>query len=215
MRIPRDLAGSDLARVLGELGYETTRQTGSHARLTTALGGEHHLSVPMHKALPVGTLKSILREVGALWYERGRSCGALVRLILREFSGGRRWRYTANHKCKRSLFVRLAEAMRSRRSAEIGPANFKGRPTPFPTSNSTSARPAGSGFSTAKHYGESKPAPRLWSNPSSWHALPDRPARSAGGRPLRLGPSDLMACTINNSGAHWTWGNRNWQWRRR
>ena len=64
MRIPRDLAGSDLAKALRELGYEITRQTGSHARLTTLVGGEHHLSVPMHKALPVGTLRSILKEVG-------------------------------------------------------------------------------------------------------------------------------------------------------
>jgi predicted RNA binding protein YcfA (HicA-like mRNA interferase family) len=64
MRIPRDLAGAELAKTLRKLGYETTRQTGSHARLTTLVGGEHHLSVPMHKILPVGTLRSILKEVG-------------------------------------------------------------------------------------------------------------------------------------------------------
>jgi predicted RNA binding protein YcfA (HicA-like mRNA interferase family) len=46
------------------LGYETTRQTGSHVRLTTLAGGEHHVSVPMHKILPIGTLRSILKEVG-------------------------------------------------------------------------------------------------------------------------------------------------------
>jgi predicted RNA binding protein YcfA (HicA-like mRNA interferase family) len=34
MKIPRDLAGSDLAKALRELGYETIRQTASHARLT-------------------------------------------------------------------------------------------------------------------------------------------------------------------------------------
>jgi len=64
MRIPRDLAGAELAKTLRKLGYETTRQTGSHARLTTLVGGDHHLSVPMHKILPVGTLRSILKEVG-------------------------------------------------------------------------------------------------------------------------------------------------------
>jgi len=64
MKIPRDLAGSDLAKALRTLGYETTRQTGSHVRLTTLTGGEHHVSVPMHKVLPVGTLRSILKEVG-------------------------------------------------------------------------------------------------------------------------------------------------------
>jgi predicted RNA binding protein YcfA (HicA-like mRNA interferase family) len=64
MKIPRDLSGSDLAKALRELGYETTRQTGSHVRLTTLAGGEHHVSVPMHKVLPIGTLRSVLREVG-------------------------------------------------------------------------------------------------------------------------------------------------------
>lgn len=64
MKLPRDLAGSDLARARGGFGYEMTRQTGSHARLTTLVGGEHHLSVPMHTVLPAGTLRSILREVG-------------------------------------------------------------------------------------------------------------------------------------------------------
>jgi predicted RNA binding protein YcfA (HicA-like mRNA interferase family) len=64
MKIPRDLAGSDLAKALQILGYETTRQTGSHVRLTTLAGGEHHVSVPMHKILPIGTLRSILKEVG-------------------------------------------------------------------------------------------------------------------------------------------------------
>ncbi|MGO4884230.1 MAG: type II toxin-antitoxin system HicA family toxin [Bryobacteraceae bacterium] len=64
MRIPRDLAGSELAKALRKLGYETTRQTGSHMRLTTVAAGEHHVSVPMHKVLPVGTLRSILKEIG-------------------------------------------------------------------------------------------------------------------------------------------------------
>lgn len=64
MKIPLDLTGSDLARALPELGYETTRQTGSRVRLTTLAGGEHHVSVPMHKVLPAGTLRSILRERG-------------------------------------------------------------------------------------------------------------------------------------------------------
>ena len=64
MKIPRDLAGSDLAKALRKLGYETTRQTGSPLRLTTPDGGEHHISVPMHKVLPLGTLRPILKEVG-------------------------------------------------------------------------------------------------------------------------------------------------------
>jgi predicted RNA binding protein YcfA (HicA-like mRNA interferase family) len=63
MKLPRDLSGAELAKSLAVLGYRVTRQTGSHLRLTTAEHGEHHVSVPVHKVLPLGTLRSILREV--------------------------------------------------------------------------------------------------------------------------------------------------------
>jgi predicted RNA binding protein YcfA (HicA-like mRNA interferase family) len=54
MKLPRDVSGSDLAKALRRLGYENTRQTGSHLRLTTAQNGEHHLTVPLHNPLKVG-----------------------------------------------------------------------------------------------------------------------------------------------------------------
>jgi predicted RNA binding protein YcfA (HicA-like mRNA interferase family) len=63
VRLPRDLSGTDLARALGKLGYETTRQTGSHMRLTTQENGEHHITVPRHDPLRVGTLSAILSDV--------------------------------------------------------------------------------------------------------------------------------------------------------
>ena len=63
MRLPRDLSGADLAKALRRLGYETTRQTGSHLRLTTQVGGEHHVTVPRHGPVKVGTLAAILNEV--------------------------------------------------------------------------------------------------------------------------------------------------------
>lgn len=63
MRLPRDLSGRDLARALEALGYRTTRQTGSHIRLTTQQGGEHHVTIPDHKTLRVGALAGILDEV--------------------------------------------------------------------------------------------------------------------------------------------------------
>ena len=55
MRLPRDLDRAELARALGKLGYRSTRQTGSHVRLTTTEGGEHHVTVPAHTPLRVGT----------------------------------------------------------------------------------------------------------------------------------------------------------------
>lgn len=65
MRLPRDLSGSDLGRALRVFGYEVTRQRGSHQRLTTTMNGEHHVTIPLHDALRVGTLVSILDDVAA------------------------------------------------------------------------------------------------------------------------------------------------------
>jgi len=63
MRIPRDLSGSDLVRALATLGYTVTRQSGSHLRLTTSERGQHHVTVPKHDALRLGTLSGILADV--------------------------------------------------------------------------------------------------------------------------------------------------------
>jgi len=63
MRIPRDLDGNDLANALRKYGYKITRQTGSHMRLTTQQGDEHHITIPRHNPLRIGTLNSILKDV--------------------------------------------------------------------------------------------------------------------------------------------------------
>ena len=64
MRLPRDISGEDLARLLKRYGYHITRQTGSHMRLTSAnRGDEHHITIPRHKSLRVGTLSSILKDI--------------------------------------------------------------------------------------------------------------------------------------------------------
>jgi len=65
MRLPRDLAGADLIKRLGKLGYVQTRQAGSHVRLTTTTPITHHITVPLHSPLRVGTLASILASVAA------------------------------------------------------------------------------------------------------------------------------------------------------
>ena len=72
MRLPRDLSGEALAARLQRYGFEITRQTGSHMRLTSTHGGvEHHITVPRHDALRVGTLSAILADVaGYLGIER-------------------------------------------------------------------------------------------------------------------------------------------------
>ena len=63
MRLPRDVSGQELAKRLERFGYTVTRQTGSHMRLTTMRGGEHHITIPRHGSLRVGTLSAIVREV--------------------------------------------------------------------------------------------------------------------------------------------------------
>lgn len=63
MRLPRDTSGDDLARALKVFGYQVTRQTGSHLRLTTQQHGEHHITIPLHDPLRVGTLSGILGDV--------------------------------------------------------------------------------------------------------------------------------------------------------
>ena len=63
MKLPRDCLGLELADKLAELGYEVSRQTGSHIRLTTQLNGEHHITIPQHAPLKLGTFSAILNDV--------------------------------------------------------------------------------------------------------------------------------------------------------
>jgi predicted RNA binding protein YcfA (HicA-like mRNA interferase family) len=63
MKLPRDLSGADLIKALGRVGYRVTRQSGSHTRLTTDTPTQHHVTVPMHDALKIGTLAGILNDV--------------------------------------------------------------------------------------------------------------------------------------------------------
>jgi predicted RNA binding protein YcfA (HicA-like mRNA interferase family) len=65
MKLPRDLSGAQLAKALARVGYSTTRQTGSHLRLTIASPSEHHVTIPLHDPLKVGTLAAILADVAA------------------------------------------------------------------------------------------------------------------------------------------------------
>ncbi len=66
MKLPRDVSGEELARLLGKYGYKTTRQTGSHLRLTTTLKGrEHHITIPRHSPLKIGTMSGILKDVAS------------------------------------------------------------------------------------------------------------------------------------------------------
>lgn len=62
-RIPRDVSAKDLVKALASYGYAPVRQAGSHIRLTTLEPSKHHVTVPNHKALRLGTLASIVDDV--------------------------------------------------------------------------------------------------------------------------------------------------------
>lgn len=65
MKLPRDLSGAALIAALKHLGYEQTRQTGSHVRLTVFAPRKGHLTVPRTKALPTGTLAALIKDAAA------------------------------------------------------------------------------------------------------------------------------------------------------
>ena len=56
MKVPRNLSSGQLILLLANFGYETTRQAGSHIRLTTQENGQHHITIPAHNPLKIGTL---------------------------------------------------------------------------------------------------------------------------------------------------------------
>ncbi|MDR3557405.1 MAG: type II toxin-antitoxin system HicA family toxin [Syntrophobacteraceae bacterium] len=66
MRIPREVSGQELVKLLGKLGYKPTRQTGSHVRVTCiSEKGEHHITIPQHGSLRIGTLNNIIADVAS------------------------------------------------------------------------------------------------------------------------------------------------------
>ena len=64
MKTPRDLSATDLIKHLKKFGYEITRQKGSHIRLSVTIGEvTHHVTIPNHNPLKLGTLLSIVNDV--------------------------------------------------------------------------------------------------------------------------------------------------------
>ena len=64
MKVPRDLSGAQLVKVLcRDWGYRVVHQEGSHIILQTDMPTPQRLSIPNHNPLRVGTLNSIVRVV--------------------------------------------------------------------------------------------------------------------------------------------------------
>ncbi len=63
MRLPRDTSSTELIKLLQKLGYQVSRQKGSHIRLTTTHQGEHHITIPNHDPIRLGTLSAIITDI--------------------------------------------------------------------------------------------------------------------------------------------------------
>ncbi len=63
-KIPRDISGRELTKLLNKYRYRVVRETASHLRLTSDfMGYSHHITIPDHCALKVGTLNNILKDI--------------------------------------------------------------------------------------------------------------------------------------------------------
>ena len=56
------LSGEQIIQKLKGIGYEVSRQRGSHVRLKHLMGARDPLTVPLHDEISPGLLKAILRQ---------------------------------------------------------------------------------------------------------------------------------------------------------
>lgn len=77
-KLPRDVDGPRLVKALRVLGYEATRQSGSHVRVTTQRDGENHEVIPQHRPIKTGTLASLLKRIAV---HHGMTMNELLRIL--------------------------------------------------------------------------------------------------------------------------------------
>jgi len=58
------VSGKEAMKAFQKLGYELDHQTGSHMILRQALPPFRRLTIPNHKEIAKGTLRSLIRETG-------------------------------------------------------------------------------------------------------------------------------------------------------
>ena len=63
-KIPRNIGGRKLAKLLKKYGYKINRKTGSHLRLVSNYKNtEHKITIPDHNPIKIGTLNNILNDI--------------------------------------------------------------------------------------------------------------------------------------------------------
>ena len=66
MKIPRDLSGDELVRILcRHWNYTVIHQRGSHIVLETEEPSHQRIAIPAHATLRVGTLNAILHTIAS------------------------------------------------------------------------------------------------------------------------------------------------------
>ena len=63
MRLPRDLSGEVLAKALGGIEICCRSSNRKPHSLNDQARGEHHITIPNHSPIKVGTLSAILRDI--------------------------------------------------------------------------------------------------------------------------------------------------------
>lgn len=58
------ISGAEAVRVFAKLGYAVDHQTGSHIILREGHPPHRRLSVPNHRELAKGTIRTLIREAG-------------------------------------------------------------------------------------------------------------------------------------------------------
>jgi len=63
-KIPRDISGRKLMKLLEKYGYQITRETASHIRsISNFKNKEHKITIPDHHVIKIGTLNNILNDL--------------------------------------------------------------------------------------------------------------------------------------------------------
>ena len=63
-KIPRDISGRKLAKLLEKYGYKIIRESASHMRLIAKYKDkEHKITIPDHNPIKIGTLNNILNDI--------------------------------------------------------------------------------------------------------------------------------------------------------
>jgi predicted RNA binding protein YcfA (HicA-like mRNA interferase family) len=58
-----NISGKEAAKAFAKAGWQTMGQVGSHLVMTKS-GSRANLSIPQHKELSLGTLRSLIRSAG-------------------------------------------------------------------------------------------------------------------------------------------------------